>query len=109
MVVRLRQRRKKARGIVMDLGRGGIFVKTKAKVELGSELVVCFRARPDMRCEGRGRIARVLNTRMLLGFGIEFEQVNEPFEQLLSILERLDPQLRQQFLKETIERELVIL
>ncbi len=93
----------------MDLGRGGIFVKTKAQVELGSELVACFRAKPDFMCEGRGRIARVLNTRMLQGFGIEFEQLNEPLDQLLSIIERLDPQLRQQFLKETIERELVIL
>ena len=31
---------------------------------LGSELVACFRAKPDFLCEGRGRIARVLNTRM---------------------------------------------
>lgn len=109
VVLRLRQQRKKARAIVMDLSRGGLFIKTKADLPLGSDVVISFRARPEMLCEARGRVVRVLNTQMLRGFGIDFDERNDIFDKLLTLLERLEPELRQRFLKETIERDLTIL
>jgi c-di-GMP-binding flagellar brake protein YcgR len=109
VVLRLRAQRKKARAILMDLSRGGMLIRTKAELPLGSEVVVSFRARPEMHCEAHGRVVRVLNTKMLQGFGIDFDQRNDIFEKLLTLLARLEPELRQRFLKETIERDLTIL
>lgn len=103
------ERRKKARAIVMDLSRGGMLLKTKAQLHLGNDLVLFFRAKPDMHCEARGRVVRVMNTPLLRGIGIGFDDTNETFDQLLTLLERLQPDLRQRFLKDTIERELTIL
>ena len=50
-----------------------------------------------------------MNTPVLIGIGIGFDASNETFDQLLTLLERLQPELRQPFLKDTIERELTIL
>jgi c-di-GMP-binding flagellar brake protein YcgR len=109
VVLRLRAQRKKARAILMDMSRGGMLIKTKGELPLGSVVVISFRARPQMLCEARGRVVRVFNTQMLRGFGIDFDERNEIFDKLLTLLERLEPELRQRFLKETIERDMTIL
>jgi hypothetical protein len=109
VTLRMRTRRKKARAIMMDLSRGGMLLKTKGQLELGSELVLIFRAKPDMVCEARGRVVRVMNTPLMRGLGINFDDTNKTFDQLLTLLERLPTELRQKFLKESIERELTIL
>lgn len=109
VTLRMRARRKRARAIVMDLSRGGLLLKTKAQLELGGDLVLIFRAKPDMHCEARGRVVRVMDTPVLRGVALGFDDTNETFDQLLTLLEKLPPELRQKFLKDSIERELTIL
>jgi len=108
VVMRVGADRKKARGMIMDLSRGGMFVQTRQQMRLAQPVDLRFRARPDMECSARGRVVRVFETKMLRGFGISFEQLNETFEKLLVLVERLRPEVRAQFLLEVMERELDI-
>ncbi len=95
---------RRTRATLMDLSRGGIFLKSPTNVQLGHLVEVHFRARPDYACHATGRVVRIMDTRMLQGFGIGFDRTNENFEKFLSILNKLKPELRTQFLREALEK-----
>ncbi len=99
---------KRSRATLMDLSRGGLFLKSSMSVELGHAVEVHFRARPSYACHAVGRVVRIMNTRMLTGFGISFEQTNENFEKFLTILDKLKPELRTQFLRQVLEKSVDI-
>jgi hypothetical protein len=108
VAMRLGHDRKRARGMIMDLSRGGMFVQTRNPLRLAQPVEIHFRARPDMDCSATGRVARVFEAKMLRGFGIDFARINETFEKLLVLVERLRPEVRSQFLLEVMEKELEI-
>ena len=96
--------KRRTRATLMDLSRGGLFLKSPTKVQLGHLVEVHFRARPAYACHAAGRVVRIMDTRMLQGFGISFERTNANFEKFLEILDKLKPELRTQFLRQVLEK-----
>lgn len=104
VTLRLGPKRKRSKAILMDLSRGGMFLRSKQQVDLGRAVDVSFEARPAYACEAKGRVVRTMNTKMLRGFGVSFEETNDNFERLLEIVERLRPDARGEFLRQVLER-----
>jgi PilZ domain-containing protein len=109
VVMRLGLERKRVRGTIMDLSRGGMFLQTRHPLRLAQPVEVRFRAHPNMECTATGRVARVFEAKMLRGFGVSFDRTNDTFEKLLTLVERLRPEIRAQFLLEVMEKELEII
>ena len=103
VMLRMDQRRR-SKAVLMDLSRGGMFLRTREPVDLARPVEVSFEARPSYACRATGRVVRVMNTKMLHGFGVSFDETNDNFERFLAILERLRPDARAEFLKQVLER-----
>jgi hypothetical protein len=104
VTLRLGPKRKRSKAVMMDLSRGGMFLRSRQQVDLGRGVDIKFEARPSYACEAQGRVVRVMNTKMLRGFGVSFDQTNENFERFLEIVERLRPEARAEFLRQVLER-----
>jgi len=104
VTLRLGPKHKRSKAVLMDLSRGGMFLRSRQKVDLARPVEVKFEARPSYACHATGRVVRVMDTKMLRGFGVGFEQTNENFERFLEIVERLRPDARVEFLRQVLER-----
>lgn len=104
VTLRMGPKRKRSKAVLMDLSRGGMFLRTRQEVGLAQPVAVKFEARPAYECQAKGRVVRVMNTKMLRGFGVSFDETNENFERFLEIVERLRPDARSEFLKQVLER-----
>jgi hypothetical protein len=98
----------RSRATLMDLSRGGLFLKSPLAIELGHAVEVHFRARPAYACHAFGRVVRIMTTRMLTGFGVTFDRINDNFDKFLVILDRLKPELRSQFLRQVLDKSVDI-
>jgi hypothetical protein len=94
------------RAVLRNLSRGGLFLETKLEVAERAPVFVRFRVRPDRVCEALGRVVHVSRTRALRGFGVEFQQRNDAFEDFLVILEHLQPQAHTQLLAKVLNPQI---
>lgn len=90
---------------LLDLSRGGCFLETGAKVDLGRTATVTFVVRPAQSCTARGTVVRLQAS---TGFGVQFEEANDAFRVFVRDLASLRPELRPEFVANVVAPEIRI-
>jgi len=83
-------------GPTVDVGIGGLFVRTAVPVEAGTIVVVTLKLRSELRpIEAEAIVTRRVPAQAGLryGLGIEFREVESGVQALLGLLQRSAPQL----------------
>jgi hypothetical protein len=90
---------------LLDLSRGGCFLRTEADIRLGGVATVTFVVRPAQSCTARGSVVRLQTGS---GFGVRFEEANDAFRAFVRDLASLRPELRPDFVANVVSPEMRI-
>lgn len=81
-----------------DLSAGGGLVVCRLAATFGTEIRIRFILAPDVLCEARGRVLRMVKVEEQNGIAFEFAKMNAAFEHFLQNLDSSSAEERDRFL-----------
>lgn len=85
---------------LLDMSLGGCFLRTNVEIRLGASAEIAFMLRPETECTARGAVVRLHS---MVGFGVQFEETNNAFDDFLLDLAALREDLRGDFLEQVLD------
>ncbi len=83
-----------------DLSSGGALIVSPLRADFGTEIRVRFILAPDVICEARGRVLRMINVEGQHGLAFEFSNKNAAFNHFLQNLDSSSAEQRERFLQD---------
>ncbi len=102
LAVRLSREETETTARVVDIARGGAFVRTRRPAAVGSPVRLRLRTLATKSCEAGGRVVWRRPT-VRPGFGVCFDDTNEAMQMFVRSLERLSLPLRSIYLADVID------